>query len=203
MPLRGPACRLQDPACPPRETTADTSSGRRAAAVKAAAAPVLAPNRPTAKCATASSARIHSRDSSIRLASKAMSKTLFRSSASSGNRRSNSSVASPARLRARETDVLRGLSLLEPLPCAKTTIPFAAFGTASNPGSLLGENLDFAVGRKRYHGHLAQCARPHTAQLMPAASRISELNGIPPLAGLISRNAAGLALIRDLLFRRP
>jgi hypothetical protein len=48
-------------------------------------------------------------------------------------------------LRARETCVLRGLNRLEPLPCAKTTIPFAAFGTASKPASLLGNSISRAV----------------------------------------------------------
>ena len=72
-------------------------------------------------------------DHRTRFASRSMSKTLWRSSASSGVRRSIRSVATLPCCKWRATKLLRGLNLPLPLPWAKTTTPSACVGRPKAP----------------------------------------------------------------------
>src|SRR6185312_4192394 len=64
-----------------------------------------------------------------------MSKTLARLCSSAGVSKSNRTVASPVSFRTSATYRLRGLCLLLPLPCAKTTIPVDCFGIVRCPAT--------------------------------------------------------------------
>src|SRR5882672_10122753 len=64
-----------------------------------------------------------------------MSKTLARLRSSAGVSKSNRTVASPVSFRTSATYRLRGLCLLLPLPCAKTTIPVDCFGIMRCPAT--------------------------------------------------------------------
>ncbi len=121
---------------PPRETTAATASPRSAAATRPAAAPVLAPKKPTGRVRTSGRSRSQAVAARTLRPSRSMSKTLPRSAASGDVSRSNSSVAQPWSTRARATATLRVLRRLLPLPWAKTTTPHAPPGTVSVPGRL-------------------------------------------------------------------
>ena len=67
-----------------------------------------------------------------------MSKTLARLRSSAGVSKSNSRVASPARLSTSATYRLRGLCLLLPLPCANTTMPLGFSGIVRCPATVTG-----------------------------------------------------------------
>ena len=106
---------------PLRDTTAPTRRGSFVAATSAAAAPVLAPNNPSGSFARDGCPSSQLTTSTSRTASSGMSETLARSASSSGVRRSNNSVAMPRAFNPPATALFRGLSRLEPLPCAKAT----------------------------------------------------------------------------------
>jgi len=74
-----------------------------------------------------------------------MSKTLFRSSASSGVRRSIRSVATLPCWSRWATKLLRGLNRPLPLPWAKATIPSACVGRLRIPSRESGPRVSFTV----------------------------------------------------------
>ena len=123
---------------PPREMTARTASGRSAAAISAAAAPVLAPNNATAPgavgCARTQSIAARTRRPSI-ATSKRCSPVCSSASASGGVRRSSSNVPKPAASSVAATNRLRRLKRLLPLPWANTTSPAAMAGTRRSASS--------------------------------------------------------------------
>lgn len=112
---------------PPRLTTALTRSARDTVATRAAAAPVLAPNRPIGTSPAGRSTANQSTIPARRLASSPMSNrsSAVRASISSstGLSRSTSTVPSPRPFSVRATATLRGLCRELPLPCAKSTTP--------------------------------------------------------------------------------
>ena len=122
---------------PPREITARTRAGRAAAAMSAAAAPVLAPKQPIGSAASAGWSPAQSIAAITRSASRSMSKRNWPvcSSTASSSRvsRSSSSVANPPSTRTFATARLRRLKRLLPLPCAKTTSPAALSGSTRSP----------------------------------------------------------------------
>jgi hypothetical protein len=121
----------------PRETTAPTSSGRRAAAMSAAAAPVLAPNRLIWRWRVGGWPRAQStaptRRSANRSISNRSSHVRMSTAASSGVRRSKSSVARPASWRTSATEQVHGPWWLLPLPWAKTISASASRGARAGP----------------------------------------------------------------------
>ena len=97
----------------------------------------VGPITPTGRPETSTVVLAHWAAISNREAKRPMSNTLARSCSSSGVRRSSRSVASPACRNAAATRLLRGLKRPLPLPCAKTTSPFANSGTPSNASAEL------------------------------------------------------------------
>ncbi|MBM3862819.1 MAG: hypothetical protein FJ385_02540 [Verrucomicrobia bacterium] len=120
---------------PPRDTTACTS-GLIADTASAAAAPVLAPNRPMPSCESGWYPRTQRTTSARRSVSSGILKRNDADSgsaaASRGVSRSNSTVANPLRCNSSATRRLRGLSRPLPLPWAKTTTPRAPDGIATS-----------------------------------------------------------------------
>ena len=83
-----------------------------------------------------------------------MSKTLARLRSSAGVSKSNSSVASPAWFKTSATYRLRGLCLLLPLPCAKTTMPVGCSGMVRCPATVTGpaDHFDLLIAQRRVGG---------------------------------------------------
>ena len=73
-----------------------------------------------------------------------MSNTFARSVSSSGVKRSNNRVAMPRTFNALATDLLRGLSRLDPLPCTKITSACASFRNLESTCKPNGRNPDLA-----------------------------------------------------------
>ena len=125
---------------PPREMTSRTRSGRSAAVINAAAAPVLAPKSAKGSwavslcCPSQSAAPVNL--SASRTMSNRSSRVRRSTCSSWGVSRSRSKVAQPRSWRMPATRRFRGLWRLLPLPCAKSTTPRVfATGTARSPSS--------------------------------------------------------------------
>ena len=105
---------------PPRETTARTRSGRSVAAIRAAAAPVLAPNRPIFIRAVSPAINPVDRSRNRRQQPDVRRKCVaFVNTMPSEVSRSNSRVANPASLSTSATNRFRELKRLLPLPVGK------------------------------------------------------------------------------------
>ncbi|MGW5692630.1 hypothetical protein ACWEWX_17115, partial [Streptomyces asiaticus] len=140
---------------PPRETTAATRSGRSAAAVSAAAAPVLAPNSPTgspevAGCPSSQFMAAPSRRPSSGM-SKRSSAVIASTRSSASVSRSNSRVARSASCNTRATARLRGLCRELPLPWANATTPMGCSGRARSPTSMASSAAIRAVSERIGH----------------------------------------------------
>src|SRR5665647_2120376 len=134
---------------PPRETTAPMRSPSTLAATRAAAAPVLAPNKPIGKLPTSGSSIAQRTACVSRRARRSMSKTFLRSSSSAASSRSNNNVAIPRRLNASATRLFLGLNRLDPLPCAKMTIaraPSGRFKVPARPSGGISTSREAMIG---------------------------------------------------------
>src|SRR6266446_1826084 len=178
---------------PPRETIAPTTRGSAAAAINAAAAPVLAPKYPTRRARVSGSPRTYWVARLSRCASRSTSKRsspVRRSrSSSAGVSRSNRSVASPDSASCRATSWLRGLCREEPLPCANRTIPRAPSGTVRSPASrtsLAGIVTGRVSRSDRSWGiaHLRPCSQS-------VRVRLGRLAGVPQRHALERLDGAG------------
>ena len=147
-------------------------SGRRAAQINAAAAPVLAPNRPSGKPAVdgrppASRRRLPAARRAARCRS--VARGCKRRFSSSGVRRSMRRVARPRWFSCWATYRLRGERRLLPVPWANRTTPIEAWGRVRSPVSLaLYRDGDGAGDGTRTRDILLE-GRNSTAEVLPLA----------------------------------